>query len=717
MSASSRGGPVAPGRRPRSTPGTKLRQINAALVELSGFRARFGDDLSRAFRAMTEVAARGIGVERASIWLVENNGALLVCRDLYEVTPDRHGQSDPLPVDSYPKYFSALSELRVMVAHDVRRDERSAEFGQSYFEPQGIGAMLDAPTHHQGQLVGVVCLEHVGGPRTWTAEEEGFAGSVADQLALLLQSVERRRAEDALRASEQRLEDSLSLLSAALESTADGILIVDQQGQVRGHNQKFLSLWRLSEAAVKDGNDAELQRQVLGQLRQPERFTKKVRELYEQPEAESFDVLDLRDGRVYERYSKPQRLEGRTIGRVWSFRDVTERRRHEEEAQVLQAELFQAQKIEAIGTLAGGIAHDFNNILGVILGHTAVARADLGQDHPVADNLKEINDAAERARALVEQILTFSRRRPEARQPMALSPVVEEALRLLRASLPASIEIDFTQEGEGFVVMADVNQVHQVLMNLGTNASHAMRAKGGRLAVAIRSELVSAATLPPELHLRPGRYVLVAVSDTGHGIPPEVLPHVFEPFFTTKGQGEGTGLGLAVAQSIMQNHEGAVVVKSEVGIGSTFELYFPEVDLEAAASEPMPHPVPEGQGQRILMVDDEPQLVASATRLLEKLHYRVTGCTSAADALATFRAAPDDYDLLVTDLSMPKLDGLALAREVHLLRPELPVVLTSGFFGELEPGSTTSAGIRTLLTKPFHPRSLAESVARALGLR
>jgi signal transduction histidine kinase len=686
----------------------RLRRINGALIELARLRSIHGEDPERAFKEMTEVGARGIGVARASIWLCDPNSTTLTLADLWDADAQAHSGGLEIHVAEHPSYFRAIREARVITAIDATSDPRTASFAESYLRPLGIGALLDAPSLRKDELVGVVCLEHVGGPRQWTPEEELFAGSLSDQLSILLESAEARRIEDARHQSELRLQHSISLLQAAFESTADGLLVVNADGMITRYNEKFLSLFRIPMTMMEEPADERLLALVIAQLKEPELFLARVKEIYARTE-ESFDVIELHDGRVYERYSKPQTVDGVQVGRVWSFRDVTEERRHQEEARVLQAELIHAQKIEAIGTLAGGIAHDFNNILGVILGHAELAKNEIA-DPLVRNSLDEVLGAADRARALVQQILTFSRRRPEDRRILPLGEVIKDALKLLRASFPASIEIETELGDAPIAVHADIAQVHQVLMNLGTNAAHAMRERGGRFEVELSSVMIEERSLP-FTNLAPGRYARLEVSDSGHGMDAETLAHIFEPFFTTKEPGEGTGLGLAVVLGIMQNHEGAITVKSTPEKGTTFELYFPEVDLDRLEEYATPRPPPEGRGQHILLVDDEPQLVASSARLLERLRYHVTGCTSASQALDTLKADPARFDLVITDLSMPKLNGLDFARECQRLRGDLPVIITSGFFGGIEVGNNVG---RSFLTKPFNQRTLAEAVDRAL---
>ncbi len=379
------------------------------------------------------------------------------------------------------------------------------------------------------------------------------------------------------------------------------------------------------------------------------------------------------------------------------------------------AELFrEAQKMEAIGTLAGGIAHDFNNIIAGIVGYTELAKMELGRSHAVTDHLNCVLQGSSRATALVRQILAFSRQQEHERKPMQLRHVVHEALALLRASIPSSIEFAINLNPQVAPVMADATQVHQVVMNLCTNAWHAMKERPGRLAVEL--EPWQATPELAEIHpgLKAGPYARLTISDTGHGMDAATLGRIFEPFYTTKGPGEGTGLGLAVVHGIMQTHEGAVTVYSQPGEGTVFRLYFPSCVAEATESPVGEAMVPRGAGELVLFVDDEEPLAIMGRKVLERLGYRVEGCTDAERALECVRARPARYDLVITDLTMPSLSGTDLARELLAIRADLPIILTTGFAATLTAGRIQAMGIRELLLKPLSMQALGAAVHRVL---
>jgi PAS domain S-box-containing protein len=393
---------------------------------------------------------------------------------------------------------------------------------------------------------------------------------------------------------------------------------------------------------------------------------------------------------------------------IWA--DITERR-------VLEEQLRQAQKMEAIGTLAGGIAHDFNNILAAILGYTQLSQMVLKENPEVRGYLNAILQATSRATHLVRQILTFSRQQPPERQMIELQPVVEETFDLLRATIPSTIDFDLSLASDIPTVLADTTQIHQILMNLGTNAWHAMKDRPGRLQVKLEKCLVDATLAATQPQLKPGLYARVSVSDTGCGMEPATLRRIFEPFFTTKAPGEGTGLGLAVVHGIMKDHDGAITVCSQPGEGTTFDLYFPTYASKPPAAAVEQRPVPRGHGERILFVDDEEVLVQLGQETLTELGYEVEVATEPAVALAMVRADPQYFALVITDQTMPEMTGLVLAGQLLKIRPKLPIIITTGYSAVLTAEQIEAVGIRQLLFKPITVQSLGTAVHTVLSVK
>jgi PAS domain S-box-containing protein len=405
--------------------------------------------------------------------------------------------------------------------------------------------------------------------------------------------------------------------------------------------------------------------------------------------------------------------DGRHLGRRVSNRDITKYKQAEEEKANLESQLRQAQKMEAIGTLAGGIAHDFNNILTPIIMFSEIAQRELDGDSPIRPYLDQVLKSSKRASDLVKQILSISRQTERKPVFMELGPLVKESLKLLRASLPATIEIqqDINPE-EGWIV-ADPTEIYQVVMNLCTNAAHAMEDTGGVLGVRLKNISLDQPLSAFGLEIKAGTYLSLAVRDSGHGIPPEIVERIFEPYFTTKDIGEGTGLGLALVHSITMSCGGGIDVVSEPGKGTTIQIFFPVLkNAELTESEPV-MPLPEGR-ERILLVDDEPDIVAAARIILEKLGYQVESYSNGQEALEAFWADPDRFDLVFTDQTMPQLTGVELAQEIVKVRPHLPIIICTGFSESFTPEQIRELGIGELLMKPLTPHLLAEAVRRGL---
>lgn len=408
---------------------------------------------------------------------------------------------------------------------------------------------------------------------------------------------------------------------------------------------------------------------------------------------------------------------GKPVRMVGILRDITSSRYEKEERTRSEARLAQAQKMEALGTLAGGIAHDFNNILGIILGYTEMVLWNKEEGSNEHNQLSEVLKATYRAKELVKQILAFSRRSEHEKKPVQIGLVVKEAMKMLRASLPSTIEIK-TNVPSHAVVLADPTQVHQVLMNLCTNAAHAMRQRGGVLDVNLTDVHVEPADIRPHSDLQPGHYVLLTVRDTGHGINPAVLNRIFDPFFTTKEQGVGTGLGLAVVHGIVKSHGGAIEVESTVDEGTCFQVFFPAIEKAPGQDKIDATPLPRG-AERILVVDDEPALTLVLTKILERLGYQVECRTNGVEALEVFRdsLASAPFELLVTDMTMPHLTGVDLAGELHRMVPDLPVIVCTGFSEQISEDRARGLGIQGFLTKPVVARELAELVRKVLDRR
>jgi len=389
----------------------------------------------------------------------------------------------------------------------------------------------------------------------------------------------------------------------------------------------------------------------------------------------------------------------------------------EERTQALarsENQLQQVMKLQAIGTLAGGIAHDFNNILFPIVGYTELTMDDIPQDSQARKNLEEVLKAANRAKQLVQQILTFSRQNGQERKPLKVQILIKEALKLLRAIIPSSIDIQsFIEEGCG-PVKGDPTQIHQVIMNLCTNAYHALQETGGKLEVSLKEVNISYEQSLERVGMKVGRHLELTVSDTGHGMTPEVLARIFEPYYTTKEQGRGTGLGLSVIHGIIKNHGGDISVSSQPGEGSMFSVFLPVIDDIDVEIEKAETASPANGNERILLVDDEEQIIDLERRILEGLGYKVTSKTDSQEALEEFTGRPNRFDLVITDMTMPKMTGDQLARRLIDINPQIPVILCTGFNEAITEEKALAMGIDKFVMKPIVRDELANTIRTVL---
>ena len=382
----------------------------------------------------------------------------------------------------------------------------------------------------------------------------------------------------------------------------------------------------------------------------------------------------------------------------------------EAEKRQLENQLRQSQKMEAIGTLAGGIAHDFNNVLSIILGNAELALADMSSEHAAHLNLERILTASLRAREMIQQLLSFSRKEESGRKPLRLNSVITESLKLMRASLPTNISIERDICATECTTIADATQIHQIMLNLCTNAAHAMEPGGGVLTIRLDPvTLDSAAAVDADLP--PGNYARLVVADTGHGIEKDIIDRIFDPYFTTKETGKGTGMGLSVVHGIIKGSGGAIRAFSGPGRFTEFHLYLPRVDavIDAEPSIFNQQHLPGGH-EHILIVDDEEMLVDMMQQVLEQLGYTVSAYTDSADALKAFLACPRVYDLLITDMTMPGMTGTSLAKAVKAVRNDLPIILCTGFNEQISQENAQSLGIQSLIMKPVGMQQLAETI-------
>lgn len=406
-------------------------------------------------------------------------------------------------------------------------------------------------------------------------------------------------------------------------------------------------------------------------------------------------------------------VDGSPLHFIAQIQDISERKRIERDQILLNEKLRQSQKMEAVGTLAGGIAHDFNNILAAILGYAELARLRLADRPKEQQPLDEVVKAANRAKNLVQQILVFSHKREEKRGPIKIDVVVKEALNLIRQTIPSTIPIHVALDPQIGTIQADPTQIHQVVINLCTNAYHAVRDTHGEIEVRLKPVEIDPQLSKQNPGLRFGTYAQLTIKDTGAGMTPSVRSRVFEPFFTTKKQGEGTGMGLAVVYGIIQSHKGFIEVESEVGVGTTFRVSFPLlIGVESEVPDTR-ESLPRGS-ERILFVDDESMLARLGKITLETLGYQATSTSSANEALEMFSRNPDGYDLIISDQSMPGMSGAQLAQELMHIRPDIPIVLCTGYSDSVDADKAKALGVKAFLQKPIEQKTLAVTIREIL---
>ena len=515
--------------------------------------------------------------------------------------------------------------------------------------------------------------------------------------------IDNKRVEEALRISERQYR-------TVIEQSNDMIWTLDRKGNLTFYNERSeeLSGHRLKDWLGKSFVPLILEEDITIVLDAFKKTLNGKPQHYEvQVKKRNGNILILSVN------TAPIMKDSEVDGTISFGRDITERKRAEEEKAKLEGKLRQAQKMEAIGTLAGGIAHDFNNILFPIIGYTEMTIEDVPAGSNARKNLDEVLKATKRARDLVQQILTFSRRSEHEIKPIGVQVIIKEALELISSLLPATIEIHQNIDNNCGLILADPGQIHQVIMNLCTNAYHAMEEKGGILKVNLSNIELKTDDLTGS-DITPGPYLFLKVGDTGQGMEKDVIERIFDPYFTTKNKDKGTGLGLAVVYGIVKEYGGDIRVYSEPGNGTVFTIYLPQLMDDSVLPETLPdETLPHGH-ENILFVDDEMQIINIAQQMLYKLGYSVTAIRSSLDALEIFRAQPDNFDIVITDMTMPKMTGDKLAVELLKIRPDIPIILCTGFSGTISEEKAKALGVREFVMKPVIMSRLANILRKVL---
>ncbi len=538
----------------------------------------------------------------------------------------------------------------------------------------------------------------------------GMASALFDSRGNVVGAIESIRDISDRKHMEEAVAEAETKYRSIFENSITGIYQSTIEGRFLSINNAFARILGYDSPEEVLDTVSDISRQVYVN---PERRSELLRLIEGQGMAQEFEVQirrkDKSDAWITLNIRAVRDKSGESIHLEGTAQDITDRK-------LLESQLNQAQKMEAIGTLAGGIAHDFNNILAPIIGYSELSLNAIPGGNRLHHNIEQILLSATRARELVKQILTFSRKTEQERKPVQVSLLIRETLKLIRSTFPSTIEIrqDFDEDAIDSIVTADPTQIHQVLMNLCTNANHSMREKGGVLSITLKNVDIDEGARRDLPDLDPGPYLRLTVADTGHGIEESVRQRIFEPYFTTKGQSEGTGLGLALIYGIVKSLSGGIAVFSKPGEGATFSVYFPRVQTTPAPVAARPVSLPSGKGL-VLVVDDERPIVDMLRAMLESLGYDVAERYSSYDALQAFRARPDSFDLVITDLTMPHMTGIELAREILKVRADTPILLCTGFSEAVDENRTRLPGIRGFLMKPVALRDLAVSVSKILS--
>jgi len=587
--------------------------------------------------------------------------------------------------------YTLLSNQPVIV-QDFRKETRfqACALFRVHEVQSGISVIIQC----KNKPFGVLCV-YSKDKRTFSSEDIRFLEVIAHILATAIEGL--------------RVKEELIRLVTALEQVAEVIIITDTMGIIQYVNPAFQKITgyyqeevigRHSRILKSDKHDKRVYRQMWDAVSKHGVWKGRF-------------INKKKDGAFYEveaTISPVRNGAGKIINYVAVHRDITQEVK-------LEAQLRQAQKMEAIGTLAGGIAHDFNNILTPILINAEMALLDTPQSDPEWEQWSQIMQGAKRAKDLVRQLLAFSSHKEKEFRPMDLVPVVKEAMKFIRSSVPATVEIHYQIASEDCVILGDPTRIHQVLVNLCVNAAHAMVKTGGILEVTLSEVVAGQQENSQHSEMPAGSYVKLAVKDTGHGIPPDIKDRIFDPFFTTQKPGEGTGLGLSVVHGIVKSHKGFIEVQSELQQGTCFNVFFPKAESTSLFTPQELAPIPHGVNERILFVDDEESIARSIKEMFERLGYHVETRTNASDALSLFSNQPETFDLVITDQIMPNITGIQLANQIFSIDPEMPVILCTGFSESVSPEIVKGIGICQLVMKPIVMREMAETVRRVLDER
>jgi len=696
---------------------------NAVLIQEVGEAISTVMDTDKVIRRVLKLIDKHLNFDRGMIMIADDENQFLRFRAGYGYSEEEERTlkelefniDDKEPAEALVQSFKSNKPFVAHCPSEIKKNF-SIKNGTKFTDKMGIESFICVPIAYKAEPLGLLFVENISLKRELAQSEINFLHGIASQTAM---SIVNAR-------SFKRIQENEEQYRLLAENATDIIWVIDMPKtkftyispalkKLLGYEPVEIMALDLKDSLAMIAPDVtvgaveKMLEKVIGRQEGSKQTWTMESELScknkKKMSAETtVSLLDIPE-------EETPRLFGIT-------RDISERKRAEREKRRLESQLQQSQKMESIGTLAGGIAHDFNNILGIILGNTEMAMEDMSADSRTREALDEVRKASLRAKLMIKQLLSFSRKSDYVRKPIKIIPEIKESLKFLRFTIPKSVELRSLLPENSYTILGDSTQIHQIMINLYSNAFDAMEDTGGVLTVSVTDETVKEGVLGSNDRLTPGRYAKLTVTDTGHGMTKDMMNWIFDPYFTTKDVGKGTGMGLAVVHGIMKSHGGHIFVDSEQGKGTTFNLWFPAIsDEEELPDTSGREPLPTGT-EHVLFVDDEESLANMGKVLLERLGYKVTPAMDPVKAIELIKDNPGGkVELVITDFSMPVITGRKLAEHIYSIDPDVPIILCTGFSEAVIDENGDKNNIKQCLEKPFNMREMAKAVRAALDSR